>query len=187
MKFEVSKNSYQDLVFDVPCCTRILLNRILRYWTSGILTSQSISLMTRLSGAKVLLRDIGHSLFIFPKQKVFYKSLSFRRFSSLNYSSGSLPSPLDEAVVFDTVGGFYLPILYFNNYWNLASEYMQINDTVKVIFVVLLAMSLHSTFTFMLQGFDVLLLSGLKSSSYHWFAQFNLKTFKWDNFINNVI
>lgn len=49
------------------------------------------------------------------------------------WSKGSLPSPLDEAVVFDTVGGFYLPILYFNNYWNLASEYMQINDTVKEI------------------------------------------------------
>ncbi|VDL70731.1 unnamed protein product [Nippostrongylus brasiliensis] len=50
------------------------------------------------------------------------------------WSKGSLPPPLDEAVIFDTVGGFYLPILHFNNYWNLASEYMPINETVTVRF-----------------------------------------------------
>ncbi|EYC32464.1 hypothetical protein Y032_0003g1593 [Ancylostoma ceylanicum] len=49
------------------------------------------------------------------------------------WTKGSLPPPLDEAVVFDTTGGFYLPILFFNNYWNLGSEYMPINETVKVI------------------------------------------------------
>ncbi|ETN75642.1 cleft lip and palate transmembrane protein 1 [Necator americanus] len=50
------------------------------------------------------------------------------------WTQGSLPPPLDEAVTFDTTAGFYLPILFFNNYWNLGSEYMPINDTVKVIF-----------------------------------------------------
>ncbi|KIH66379.1 hypothetical protein ANCDUO_03293 [Ancylostoma duodenale] len=49
------------------------------------------------------------------------------------WTKGSLPPPLDEAVIFDTTGGFYLPILFFNNYWNLGSEYMPINDTVKVV------------------------------------------------------
>ena len=47
--------------------------------------------------------------------------------------SGTLPPPLDEAVEFDTIGGFYLPILFFNSYWNLGSEYMPVNDTVKVL------------------------------------------------------
>ncbi|PIO74055.1 cleft lip and palate transmembrane protein 1, partial [Teladorsagia circumcincta] len=47
------------------------------------------------------------------------------------WSKGSLPPPFDEAIKFDTDGGFYLPILYFNDYWNLASEYTPVNDTVK--------------------------------------------------------
>ncbi|KAJ1362845.1 hypothetical protein KIN20_022540 [Parelaphostrongylus tenuis] len=46
---------------------------------------------------------------------------------------GSLPPPLDEAVLFDPVQGFYYPILFFNSYWNLGSEYMPINETVKEI------------------------------------------------------
>ncbi|KAK5974830.1 Cleft lip and palate transmembrane protein 1, partial [Trichostrongylus colubriformis] len=49
------------------------------------------------------------------------------------WSEGSLPPPFDEAIVFNTAGGFYLPILYFNDYWNLASEYAPVNDTVKEI------------------------------------------------------
>ncbi|VDK63310.1 unnamed protein product, partial [Cylicostephanus goldi] len=48
------------------------------------------------------------------------------------WTKGSLPPPLDQAVEFDSIGGFYLPILFFNNYWNLGSEYMPVNDTVKV-------------------------------------------------------
>ncbi|VDM64299.1 unnamed protein product, partial [Angiostrongylus costaricensis] len=46
---------------------------------------------------------------------------------------GSLPPPLDEAVLFDTTQEFYYPILFFNTYWNLGSEYMPTNDTVKVL------------------------------------------------------
>uniref|UniRef100_A0A1I7X2U2 Cleft lip and palate associated transmembrane protein 1 n=1 Tax=Heterorhabditis bacteriophora TaxID=37862 RepID=A0A1I7X2U2_HETBA len=49
------------------------------------------------------------------------------------WTKGSLPSPLDEAIKFDSVGGFYMPILFFNNYWNLGSEYIPINETVKEI------------------------------------------------------
>uniref|UniRef100_A0A158PCR9 Cleft lip and palate associated transmembrane protein 1 n=1 Tax=Angiostrongylus cantonensis TaxID=6313 RepID=A0A158PCR9_ANGCA len=50
-----------------------------------------------------------------------------------NLTIRSLPPPLDEAVLFDTTQGFYYPILFFNTYWNLGSEYMPINDTVKEI------------------------------------------------------
>ncbi|PAV87024.1 hypothetical protein WR25_12697 isoform A [Diploscapter pachys] len=49
------------------------------------------------------------------------------------WTKGALPSPLDVAVKFDPVGGVYRPIFMFNTYWNLGSEYMPINDTVKTI------------------------------------------------------
>uniref|UniRef100_A0A183C4C7 Cleft lip and palate associated transmembrane protein 1 n=1 Tax=Globodera pallida TaxID=36090 RepID=A0A183C4C7_GLOPA len=41
-----------------------------------------------------------------------------------------LPAPLDEAVKFDPTSNRYYPIVFFNNYWNLANEYQPINDTV---------------------------------------------------------
>ncbi|CAJ0576638.1 unnamed protein product, partial [Mesorhabditis spiculigera] len=50
-----------------------------------------------------------------------------------NWSKGSLPAPLDEAVKFDPTGMFYKPILFFNNYWNLGADYQPINDTVKEV------------------------------------------------------
>jgi len=43
-----------------------------------------------------------------------------------------VPSPLDEAIKFDLATGHYYPILYFNTYWNLASQYMPINETVPI-------------------------------------------------------
>jgi hypothetical protein len=49
------------------------------------------------------------------------------------WTKGSLPSPLDQSVKFDTVGGFYFPIFFFNTYWNLGADYMPINDTVKEV------------------------------------------------------
>uniref|UniRef100_A0A914VCG2 Cleft lip and palate associated transmembrane protein n=1 Tax=Plectus sambesii TaxID=2011161 RepID=A0A914VCG2_9BILA len=46
------------------------------------------------------------------------------------WQKGMLPSPLDEAVHFDPVTNDYYPIFFFNDYWNLGSEYMPLNDTV---------------------------------------------------------
>ncbi len=34
-------------------------------------------------------------------------------------------------IEFDPVSGGYYPVLYLNNYWNLAQEYMPLNDTTK--------------------------------------------------------
>ncbi|CAD6187579.1 unnamed protein product [Caenorhabditis auriculariae] len=48
-----------------------------------------------------------------------------------NWQPGSLPAPLSADVKFSPVGDFYLPILFFNTYWNLGSEYMPVNETVK--------------------------------------------------------
>uniref|UniRef100_A0A1I8A149 Cleft lip and palate transmembrane protein 1 homolog n=1 Tax=Steinernema glaseri TaxID=37863 RepID=A0A1I8A149_9BILA len=49
------------------------------------------------------------------------------------WTKGQLPSPLDESVKFDQTALNYKPILFFNNYWNLGSEYIPINDTVKEV------------------------------------------------------
>uniref|UniRef100_A0A7I5EDZ4 Cleft lip and palate associated transmembrane protein 1 n=1 Tax=Haemonchus contortus TaxID=6289 RepID=A0A7I5EDZ4_HAECO len=49
------------------------------------------------------------------------------------WNRGALPPPFNEAIVFDTVGGFYLPILFFNDYWNLAHEYVPVNSSMKEI------------------------------------------------------
>jgi len=46
---------------------------------------------------------------------------------------GSVPSPLDEYVDFLPGNSFYYPVLYFNDYWNLNSEYMPINSTTPVL------------------------------------------------------
>ncbi|EGT53012.1 hypothetical protein CAEBREN_03570 [Caenorhabditis brenneri] len=48
-----------------------------------------------------------------------------------NWVKGGVPPPLDKDLKFSPNGEFYHPILFFNNYWNLGSEYMPINDTVK--------------------------------------------------------
>lgn len=45
--------------------------------------------------------------------------------------AGSLPSPLDEAVKFDPIDNTYKPIFFFNDYWNLAADYMLINSSVQ--------------------------------------------------------
>ncbi|KAI6214636.1 hypothetical protein M3Y94_00291900 [Aphelenchoides besseyi] len=47
------------------------------------------------------------------------------------WTKGQIPSPLDQYVKFDNDANHYLPILFFNNYWNLGSEYQPINETVK--------------------------------------------------------
>jgi hypothetical protein len=42
-----------------------------------------------------------------------------------------VPSPLDKYVKFHVESNKYYPILFFNDYWNLGSDYMPINETVK--------------------------------------------------------
>ncbi|ESO06447.1 hypothetical protein HELRODRAFT_64937 [Helobdella robusta] len=49
------------------------------------------------------------------------------------FVKGSIPAPLDEYVVFLPGDIHYYPILYFNDYWNLNSEYTPINSTTKVL------------------------------------------------------
>ncbi|GMT05875.1 hypothetical protein PENTCL1PPCAC_28049 [Pristionchus entomophagus] len=47
------------------------------------------------------------------------------------WTKGAVPPPLDEAVHFDPAAVQYQPILFLNTYWNLGSDYMPINETVK--------------------------------------------------------
>ncbi|XP_013401359.1 cleft lip and palate transmembrane protein 1 [Lingula anatina] len=49
------------------------------------------------------------------------------------WTAGAVPQPLDEFVEFLPDGSKYLPILYYNDYWNLNSDYQPINDTVKYL------------------------------------------------------
>uniref|UniRef100_A0A7E4VGE1 Cleft lip and palate associated transmembrane protein 1 n=1 Tax=Panagrellus redivivus TaxID=6233 RepID=A0A7E4VGE1_PANRE len=55
------------------------------------------------------------------------------------WTRGAVPPPLDKQIRFDPVDNVYYPVVYFNNYWNLYSEYQPINDTVQ---------SLNLTLTF---------------------------------------
>lgn len=48
-------------------------------------------------------------------------------------TANSLPAPFDKYIKFDDKTKTYKPILYFNSYWNLNSEYSPINETVKEI------------------------------------------------------
>ena len=36
-------------------------------------------------------------------------------------------------IEFNSTGDGYFPILYINDYWNLAQEYTPLNDTVKLV------------------------------------------------------
>lgn len=46
-----------------------------------------------------------------------------------NWVKGSVPPPLDEFVHFLDEGHTYLPIVFFNDYWNLGRDYQPINKT----------------------------------------------------------
>lgn len=50
-----------------------------------------------------------------------------------NWVRGSIPQPLDEYVEFVHDGRTYLPIVFLNDYWNMAREYMPINETTPVL------------------------------------------------------
>lgn len=45
------------------------------------------------------------------------------------WTRGSIPSPLDQHIIFDRLENFYYPVLYANDYWNYAADYMPINST----------------------------------------------------------
>jgi hypothetical protein len=49
------------------------------------------------------------------------------------WTQGQIPSPLDKQIKFDLVDNYYYPVIFFNNYWNLNSEYMPINETVTTV------------------------------------------------------
>ena len=49
--------------------------------------------------------------------------------TALYISTSSSPSSLLADIVFDAETGGYYPILYVNDYWNLAQEYMPLNST----------------------------------------------------------
>lgn len=50
-----------------------------------------------------------------------------------NWVPGSIPPPLDEFIDFEPTTGSYYPPLFFNEYWNLNSDYQPINNTVEVL------------------------------------------------------
>lgn len=51
------------------------------------------------------------------------------------WAQGSIPEPLNTHILFDNATGGYFPILYLNDYWNLAKDYMPLNDTTPFISV----------------------------------------------------
>nr|CAG4640714.1 EOG090X032C [Eulimnadia texana] len=49
------------------------------------------------------------------------------------WTRGAVPPPLDQFIEFTADGEYYKPILFANDYWNLAKDYQPINTTVKSI------------------------------------------------------
>ncbi|KRY34960.1 Cleft lip and palate transmembrane protein 1 [Trichinella spiralis] len=47
--------------------------------------------------------------------------------------SDSLPVPWSEMLLFDSVSGDYYPIVFFNDYWNLISDYQPLNSSVSTL------------------------------------------------------
>ena len=48
------------------------------------------------------------------------------------WKQGQVPAPLDKFILFDEFGDYY-PIVFFNDYWNLNSDFMPLNETVTEI------------------------------------------------------
>ncbi|XP_053693781.1 putative lipid scramblase CLPTM1 [Sabethes cyaneus] len=46
---------------------------------------------------------------------------------------GSVPAPLDEYIKFLPGGQTYLPVVFYNDYWNMLRDYMPINSTTPVL------------------------------------------------------
>ncbi|XP_058815657.1 putative lipid scramblase CLPTM1 [Topomyia yanbarensis] len=50
-----------------------------------------------------------------------------------NWVKGSVPPPLDEYVRFLPGGQTYLPVVFYNDYWNMLRDYQPINHTTPVL------------------------------------------------------
>ncbi|XP_055546633.1 putative lipid scramblase CLPTM1 [Wyeomyia smithii] len=50
-----------------------------------------------------------------------------------NWAKGSVPPPLDEYIKFLPGGQTYLPVVFYNDYWNMLREYMPINSSTPVL------------------------------------------------------
>lgn len=50
-----------------------------------------------------------------------------------NWVKGSVPPPLDEYIRFLPGGQTYLPIVFYNDYWNMLRDYQPINHTTPVL------------------------------------------------------
>ncbi|XP_052865446.1 putative lipid scramblase CLPTM1 [Anopheles cruzii] len=50
-----------------------------------------------------------------------------------NWVKGSVPPPLDEYVKFLPSGQTYLPIVFYNDYWNMMRDYQPINSTTPLL------------------------------------------------------
>uniref|UniRef100_A0AC34PV32 Cleft lip and palate associated transmembrane protein n=1 Tax=Panagrolaimus sp. JU765 TaxID=591449 RepID=A0AC34PV32_9BILA len=46
------------------------------------------------------------------------------------WGRGQIPQPLDKYIKFDPIDNVYYPVIFYNNYWNLNTEYHEINETV---------------------------------------------------------
>lgn len=46
------------------------------------------------------------------------------------WTKGAVPAPFDQYIKFDENGG-YSPVIYINDYWNLAQDYQPLNETTK--------------------------------------------------------
>lgn len=49
------------------------------------------------------------------------------------WSRGQLPQPLDEYIMFLESGHTYLPIIFVNDYWNMARDYFVVNNTTPLL------------------------------------------------------
>lgn len=47
-----------------------------------------------------------------------------------SWVKGQIPQPLDEYVTFLPTSHSYLPIIFYNDYWNMLRDYLPINDTI---------------------------------------------------------
>lgn len=50
-----------------------------------------------------------------------------------SWVKGHVPPPLDEYVIFQHGTNNYYPVIFFNDYWNLNSDYMPINETTRIL------------------------------------------------------
>ncbi|XP_065185232.1 putative lipid scramblase CLPTM1 [Sycon ciliatum] len=50
-----------------------------------------------------------------------------------NWQRDAVPPPMDKFIEFDNMTGDYFPVLYMNDYWNMAKDHYPINETTPVL------------------------------------------------------